>query len=37
MSRDNLTGGDPSCDGYYSLMDSAENSEVLDGQEACPL
>ena len=37
MSRDNLTGGDPSCEGYYSLMDSAETGEVHGGRKTCPL
>lgn len=37
LSRDNLTGGDPSCDEYYSPMDDAENSEVHGGRETCPL
>lgn len=37
MSHDNLTGGDPSCDEYYSLMDDAETGEVHGGRETCPL
>lgn len=37
LSRDNLTGGDPSCDEYYSLMDNAETSEVHGGRETYPL